>query len=551
MKRKFQSRAQDSIYEYQPSVAGLMPNRTTFGLSHTLTFSADMGWLYPTLAREIVPGDTWKVQAQMRVQFAPTIVPVYWRYDIFNYLFFVPFRTVWDEWEDFYTGGKDGLANPVLPTTLAPLSDDRGNRKPGDFYDFMYGARIDAPNDDVPRISVSALYARAYYKIVNEWFRDQDLVDENEYPLTSGPDDTAYALQRSSWEKNYFTTARPWAQKGPTVYLPLGTEAPVWGRKGVPAQFTTDTDSGKTSTFTYKNANNQFVGPADGVFEQGEYVAFATEQFPDPSQSSLYVDLTEALSATINQWRFAFQTQKFFERTARGGSRYQEFIQSHFGVYGDDARLQRAEYLGGGRSVIDVNSLYQTSSTDDQTPQANPAGILGGATISNIVSKSFVEPGCLICISRVIPKWGHTQGIDRQFLKNNRLEFGFPEFVNLGERSIFNAEIYAQGDNVIDPLTNEQIDRQGFGFQAINDEYRYIPNRVAGEFRTTLDFWQHSVKYSTLPRLNKAFVECAPDKRIFAVQDQNVDSLWCDLKFVIEATRPFPIIGEPGLIDHH
>jgi hypothetical protein len=328
---------------------------------------------------------------------------------------------------------------------------------------------------------------------------------------------------------DYFTSALPWPQKGDAVTLPLGTIAPI------------------ASSATLANGNDlSFLSTTDNAYHKMR--ADTTNLYGDPlgglEVNRLYADLSEATAATINQLREAFQIQRLYEKDARGGTRYTEVIQSHFGVTSPDARLQRPEYLGGGKDRINVNPIAQTSSTDTTTPQGNLSGYATTGFMGHKFSKSFTEHSVIIGLANVFADLTYQQGLPRHFSRQTKFDFYWPALAHLGEQSILNKEIYAQGTTADDSV---------FGYQERYAEYRYKPSFVTGQMRSnfaqSLDTWHLAQDFGSLPALNASFIEENPPvDRVTAVQ--NYPNLILDMYFKLKCARPMPTYGVPGLIDH-
>jgi hypothetical protein len=492
------------------------PKKNVFDLTHDVKLSAEMGNLTPILTLECVPGDKFDIGCESLIRFAPMIAPVMHRMDVTMHYFFVPNRILWSNWEKFITDASSGLVSPYI-TAL-----DGSGAWPA--YAQKFADYLGVPPIQTGGTSqqLNALPFAAYQAIYNEYYRDQNLIPPVDYKLVDGNNigtlsDVARlaTLRKRAWEHDYFTASLPFAQKGQAVDIPLGEVQ-------IPYQKIEGRSSGGTA------ADVQGV---DGVTYD-----IATLS-PSPLGNGLFApDATATVEpTTINDLRRAFRLQEWLEKNARGGTRYIENILTHFGVKSSDKRLQRPEYITGVKSPVIISEIVNTTGQTEGLPQGNLAG--HGISVSSGRSGSYYceEHGYIIGIMSVMPKTAYQQGIPKTFLKNDTLDYFWPSFAHIGEQPVTNNEIYAYTSTANDT----------FGYVPRYAEYKYMPSRVAGDFRTTLDYWHLGRKFDTQPALNSTFINCEPTKRIFAVEDPVGDSLYCHVLNKIKAVRPMPKFGTP------
>ena len=450
-----------------------------------------------------------------------------------SHFFAIPVRLVWDDFEEFMGETKtykapgssrlDGtpdfsVSAPIPPTITAGGSGEA---------EFSLADYFGIPTKKA-NLEFSALWHRAYTLVWNDWFRDENLQAPKTISTASGADSTTYELLNRGKKHDYFTSALPWPQKGADVTIPLGTTAPV-----IP----------NGETVSIKGNGSGLVGrlyfdPTQDIITDSN---LGSQQTMSWSETGMAADLTTATSATINQLRLAFATQKFLEIQARGGSRYIEVIKNHFNVTSPDARLQRPEYLGGGSSPVNISPVAQTSSTDATTPQANLAAIGTTVLSGHSFTKSFTEHTIVIGLVSVRTDLTYQQGLNRMFSRETIYDYYWPTLSTIGEQAVKNKEIYAQG-TADDELT--------FGYQERYAEYRYKPSSVTGKFRSnatgTLESWHYAQEYASLPLLGDSWIQVTDTnvQRTLAVASE--PQFIFDSLFKLRCTRPMPVNSIPG-----
>lgn len=508
-----------------------------FDLSHDHKLTCHMGHLVPVMCEEVCPGDIFRWNADVLVRLMPMLAPIMHDVSVFLHCFYVPTRLLFDGFEKFITGGEDGTDNTTWPYVEAP---ERTGFAVGSLADYL------GLPTGVSGIQVSALPFRACAKIYNDWYRDQNLISPIAMSTAAGFDEeTNMDIQRRAWPKDLYTGSLPWAQRGDPVYLPLGVDAPVVYNNGIKAVDNTDL-SGKRISIENYTPNGVYT--ASGLLADKTTIAndnIVANTYSDADKPTLFkADLSKAASVTINDFRVAKQIQKYKELLARGGSRYIEWLLSMFGVRSSDARLQRSEYLGGGRCPIDIGEVLQTSSTDSTTTQGNMAG--RGVSYQNVpqFTKYFEEYGYLICFMSIMPRASYQQGVRKMWLRKTRWDYPNPLFARLGNQAVKNIEVYAQDPTVVDENGISQNELT-FGYNERFEELRRVPSSVHAQFRNTLNYWHMGRIFDNKPELNKSFVECNPTKRIFAVTDLKEDECIVQIHHNLQAIRRFPKNGNP------
>ena len=565
--------------------------RSVFDRSHDYKTTMDAGFLIPFFVDEVLPGDTFKLRVNAFVRMNTLIAPFMDNVFMDTFFFFVPSRLVWDNWQRFCgEQKKPGDSTDFLIPSLSGTNTFSN----GSIFDYMglpTGVALDSTNTPI-----NALPFRAYNLIYNEWFRDENLIDSIPVTTGDGPDPVSnYTLRKRAKRHDYFTSALPWPQKGPSVEVGLTGNAPIVGFDDqhrwnisnslnvsqLPYGWTLGSPSSNPSSanqyigghfggsighgnvarawqsgndsvasgypqITQQTAEDRSIGLTSltGRELPASFYNFADALVIPNGSFTPYADLSGVSAITINDLRQAFQIQKFYEKWARGGSRYTETLRVMFNVISPDARLQRPEYLGGTHSRVNVVPTAQTSSTDSVSPQSNLSafGVLGDS--AHGFNKSFVEHGYVIGLCCLRADITYQQGMNRMWSRRQLFDFYWPTLAHLGEQVVYNREIYTQGT---------ADDNGVFGYQERYAEYRYKPSMITGKLRSTdtqsLDVWHLAQKFDTLPKLNQDFIEENPPlNRVIAVQ--NEPQFFADFWFDLKTSRPMPVYSVPGLVDH-
>lgn len=545
-------------------VGALNPQRAAFDLSHRVLTTGDMGVLYPITNYIVTAGDRFKIFNDLVIRFQPMFSPVL--HEIWAYLhwFFVPFRILWSYWEEYRTGGRDGRGaiRRVLP--VVDLSGSTGTvantqqhyfRK-GGLFDFLYGvvARTDVSDTQYPvrnlfrvanKTAPIDFPVRAYIKIYNEYYRDENLVDEYPIPWYNTDNAVDYTtlkgLFKRSWSKDYFTSALPDQQRGDPPAFPLTGLASV--------------DGVNLNVIDQVSVNpNMQLGLS---VNNNPYMAVPNPPGSDALKDffgGLTVNMENVPTFDVSDLRNAVQLQKYLERNMRAGYKYTEWLRARFNVSPSDARLDRPEYIGGSKHPCIISEVLQTSGSGEGigtgfSPQANMAGHGLSADSSYIGNYLCKEDGIIMAILSVMPTSVYSQGLNKQYIKRNPYEFIIPEFAHVSEKAVEQLEIRMDQSNTL--AQNTQI----FGYQGQYDEFRYQPSRIGGDFRFqqqggSLSYWHLSRYFANRVYLNRSFVECDPEstKRIYNAQ--TADGLMISFSARVKAVRPLPSIAEPGLVDH-
>lgn len=490
-----------------------MRKRSKFSLSNYKLLSMKMGFVVPVSLTEVLPGDSIQQSTSVFMRLAPMAAPVMHPVHMTVQHFFVPTRLLWGDFEDFITGGPDGTDVSVPPTvTVTPEQSSLA-----DYLGLPLGKAL----------KVSALPFRAYDLIWNEFFRDQDLQQELPISLDGGTDTTtSLVLQRPAWQKDYFTTARPWPQKGPSVTLPLlgSATATVLGQ-GSPrfsilgsGDYPTSAQGSGTGGFKYLALSGS---EGSGTGEVG---------WTHPALG-VNVDLSNVSAVDVNQLREAFSLQRFQEKRSLFGSRYEDYLR-YLGVRPQDSRLQLPEYLGGTSQTIQFSEVLQTGG--DAVGQMYGHGI--SAMRSKRMRRFIPEHGYIMSLLYVRPIPVYAQGVERLWHRETKEDYWQREFEHIGQQEVLNQEVYADGT---------EADTGVFGYQNRYDEYRRGVNTISGEFRTTQDYWHMARIFANRPALNADFVMSNPTDRIFQATEQQSDQLYCMVQNNIIARRLVSKNGNP------
>lgn len=558
--------------------------RTKFDRSHVYKTTFNSGKLIPVFVDEVLPGDTTRMSVNYFARLATPIKPIMDNIYLDWFFFFVPNRLVWEHWQNFCFEQEDpdDSTDYVIPTVSA--TGNSGNAYIGSLWDF-FGLPVNTSGN---LSGISALPFRGVYLIWNEWFRDENL--QKSVKIQKGDANEVLNSSRSaeqpSWvfksgtnivpglacpprgkRHDYFTSALPWTQKGPGVSIGLAGTASIVDPtpdNGYLLHSNSNQLAAVSATTNEGSYGGHRVGASNGILtfsrpgsdsdtssvggfagNTGGPVTVSAQIGSAYLGNDSYVDLDTSSMFTINSLRTAFQMQKFYERLARGGSRYTEVLRSFFGVVSPDARVQRPEFLGSFTKMVNVNPIAQTSSTNDISPQGNLSAYGVTAAKFHGFTKSFVEHGYIFGFVCARADLTYQQGINKMWLRSTVYDFYWPTFANLGEQAIELREIYAQGS---------KDDTTVFGYQERYAEYRYKPSQITGKFRSsvtggTLDKWHLSQFFKSAPTLNEEFiVENPPIERIIAVPSE--PEFLLDVGFRYTSVRPLPMFGTPGLVDH-
>lgn len=545
-------------------VPGSAIQRSKFDRSFGYKTTFNGGELIPIVFEEVLPGDTFDLNMTQFVRMNTLVSPFFDNVYLDSFWFFVPSRLVWSNWQAFCGEQAPGQVSTDYLIPTLDLTDSGTSFENETIFDYA-GLPTNVKLNKTYN-PINSLPFRAYNLIYNEWFRDENLIEPVKVPLGDGPDDlSTYKLLKRAKRHDYFTSALPWPQKGPSVDINLASNSVVpvemWSRlnpqtdmiandnNGVGVHFSGGinyaslyTDKGTETVQVYSEASPTVGTGLRAILSPN--VTYPLEHGVTYGQGYAMDPLVSWPSIEINDLRQAFQIQKFYEKWARGGSRYTETLRVMFNVISPDARLQRPEFLGSGSTRINVIQTAQTSSTDSTSPQSNLTAYgVSGATRHGF-THSFVEHGYVVGIICARADITYQQGLSRMWSRRGIFDFYWPTLAHLGEQTILNQEIYAQGTSA---------DNDVFGYQERYAEYRYHPSQITGKLRSTdptsLDVWHLAQRFDSLPTLSQDFIEENPPfKRVSAVQNEPI--FFGDFWFDFKCLRPMPVFGVPGLVDH-
>jgi hypothetical protein len=497
-----------------------------FDLSHCHKLSFDMGELIPSLCKEYYPGDRWEIDMVSMIRATSLVAPAYENIDVEHHFYAVPLRLLYDDWEDWITG--EITTSP--PTFALSQAADIGEL--ADYLGLTYNGAVST--------AVSAYPIAAYAKIRDEFWRDQNLSTESFSPLVSGNNTWVVSMAisaplKAAWRRDYFAACLPSAQRGTAVSLPLLNEAKL--------QVQLDTES--SNSLKLVKASDQTIAPnetlqAEATTGDLETSTTQTDLQIDPNDT-LYVNVN-AEASLVEDLRLAYKTQEFLEKEMRGGNRYIESTLIMWGVQSDDTRYHRPQYLGGIKHGITISEVLSTGQSANTSPTVFVGDMAGhgiGVGSGRKVYFNAKEHGILMCITVARPRASYQDGIHRSWTRNDRFDYANPLFAHLGEQAVEVREIWTG-------YSTEAEGDETFGYIPRYSELKYAQDMISGDFKGNLDYWHLARQFGSKPVLNESFIECNPDKRIFATETD--DALLAKLDFKINCIRKLPKYAVPSML---
>lgn len=534
--------------------------RSSFKYNKPVKTTFNAGDLVPFLVEEVLPGDTFDLKLSKVVRLTTSIHPTMDNLYLDTYFFFVPNRFIWDNWTHFM-GESDkawvDTTNYLVPYFTVGTSGYVSFNQPQSLLNYLGVPSFNTGDKKLHELSL--LPVNAYIKVWNDWFRSENLVDVCPMFTGDGLLPTAYYSSYTTFMTNfmstgvgfvesdsclkvakfadYFTRALPQPQKGADVLIPAGGDVEL------------------ADSLSNSNAPG-WVHIDKSAFNSGA-VSAASGQIAVGGTSPAYFDpngslVLNGLEITVNNLRLAMQTQKLLERDARGGTRYIELIKSHFNVVSPDLRLQRSEYLGGKRTLINMSDVIQTSESTATSPLGQLAGRSLTTGVEDSFIKSFTEHGFIIGVMCVRPDRTYSEGLDKFWSRFDRLDYYFPVLANIGEMGIKNQEIFmtAASETTIQP---DDI----FGYQEAWSEYRTQRGRNTGYMQPgisgSLASWTYGDHYTSTPFLSSQWLYQGKNEidATLAVPSSTAPQLMADLLVYGKVVRPMPVYSIPGLVDHN